>query len=117
MPIEQLLLAKPIKASDIYSFALSILYLSFPEAQSNFPDDPFELAVIESAEQVCETLSIDLQSLDDKWIKFFKASLTCKPDQRASVEDLMKIMSIPIDNVFDLNYYVDNVSRFVNWSL
>lgn len=94
LSIEQLLMSKPIRKSDIWSFGLTILYFMFPNHQIKFPSDPFVLSNCVDSNEVFEKLGINSNELEDKWVRFFNATLQSCPEKRSTVKELMEILSV-----------------------
>lgn len=143
LPLEQLLLCKPIRKSDVYSFGLSILYFLFPECREKFPDNPFMLARCETLEEIFTALSIESKGLADKWHQLLTACLHSSPTKRASVKELLKIAGLkestliefydPINalmrcnqtndssnknvELFDIDHYLEPQDFYYLWSI
>lgn len=84
----------PPKKCDIWSFGLVIL--SFLFSPLKLPENPADLARLDSSKAVLRRLEVPQDCLSDKWMAFFEHTLEPSIKVRYSCEKLLDFFKIPI---------------------
>lgn len=82
------------KKCDIWSFGLVILSLLFPQVK--LPENPADLARLDSSKAVLRRLEIPTHELEEKWLNFFEFALEPSIKARYSSEKLLNFLQVPI---------------------
>ena len=83
----------PPKKTDVWSFALSVLTLVFPEVK--LPDNPADLARLDSSKGVLRRLDVKSdERMTEQLSKFFHHALEPNSKERACIGELMKLLGI-----------------------